>query len=81
MPRGRTAIPITQPTNHRKKVPGPEHAKGNTRTELGDRSESLRYALSKRDYAAAERFWSRRCRDRERGRQSCLIHFHSMTIN
>jgi hypothetical protein len=45
MPRGRTAIPITQPTNHRKKAPGAEHAKDNTRTEQGDRSQSLRYSL------------------------------------
>ena len=45
MPRGRTAIPITQPTNHRKTAPGAEHAKDNTRTEQGDRSRSLRHSL------------------------------------
>jgi predicted SnoaL-like aldol condensation-catalyzing enzyme len=45
MPRGRTAIPTTQPTNHRKKAPGAEHAKDNIRTEQGDRSQSLRYSL------------------------------------
>src|SRR3981189_2732019 len=45
MPRGRKATPITQPTNHPKKAPGAEHAKDNTRTEKGDRSQSLRFSL------------------------------------
>jgi hypothetical protein len=39
------AIPIIQPTNHRKTTPGVEHAKDNTGTEQGDRSQSLRYPL------------------------------------
>jgi len=38
MPRGRAAIPITQPINHPKTTPGA--------------------LFNKRDYAAAERFWS-----------------------
>jgi N-ethylmaleimide reductase len=45
MPRGRTAIPITQPTNHPNTSPGAEYAKDNTRTEQGDRSRSLRHSL------------------------------------
>jgi predicted SnoaL-like aldol condensation-catalyzing enzyme len=58
MPRGRTAIPITQLINHPNTPPGVEHAKDNTRTEQGDRSRSLWHLFNKRDYAAAERFWS-----------------------
>src|SRR5260370_22153880 len=45
MPRGRTAIPISQPSNHPKTAPGAENGKDNTRTEQGDRSQSLRYSL------------------------------------
>ena len=41
MPRARTAIPITQPTNHLNTPPRAEHAKDNTRPEQGDRSRSL----------------------------------------
>src|SRR3984957_3736193 len=36
MRRGRVAIPITQPTNHRKTTPGADHAKDNTPTEKGE---------------------------------------------
>src|SRR4029077_19763685 len=41
-PQGRVAIPITQPTNHRKITPGADHAKDNTPTEKGDRSQNFR---------------------------------------
>jgi uncharacterized oxidoreductase len=45
MPRGRAAIPTTQPTNHHEITPRADHVKDNIHTEKGDRSQSLRYSF------------------------------------
>jgi predicted SnoaL-like aldol condensation-catalyzing enzyme len=58
MPRGRTAIPITQPTNHRKTAQGAEHAKTTPEQNKAIVLEAFDTLFNKRDYAAAERFWS-----------------------
>jgi predicted SnoaL-like aldol condensation-catalyzing enzyme len=58
MPRGRTAIPITRPTNHPNTSPGAEYAKDNARTNKAIVLEAFDTLFNKRDYEAAERFWS-----------------------
>jgi hypothetical protein len=57
-PRGRTAIPITQPTNHHKTAPGAEHVKTTPEQNKAIVLKASDTLFNERDYAAAERFWS-----------------------